>query len=181
MLVSLDGSPVLARALTQPQGNAAATIGVDGSPRANGYVRVGFEYASVINDAVCADQTAIGNVLRLAPGTRLNYRYNSGDIRDLRTAWSALSQTPAISHIVETGRHRSPTIPPGAPPRSCQRDGREPSVSGWPAVGDTVNLGTPDVPAALRAMPAFAALAAGGEHRLANAAEAGALLGHLGT
>ncbi|AMH44067.1 cellulose synthase [Burkholderia sp. PAMC 26561] len=175
MLVSLDGSPVLARALTQPQGNAAATIGVDGSPRANGYVRVGFEYASVINDAVCADQTAIGNVLRLAPGTRLNYRYNSGDIRDLRTAWSALSQTPAIaisSKRIGTAAYdtawRAAAI--------MQRDGREPSVSGWPAVGDTVNLGTPDVPAALRAMPAFAALAAGGEHRLANAAEAGALL-----
>ena len=175
MLVSLDGSPVLARAFTQPQGNAAATIGVDGSPRANGYVRVGFEYASVINDAVCADQTAIGNVLRVAPGTRLNYRFDSGDIRDLRTAWSALSQTPAVA--VSSKRLDAPAYDTAWRAAAImQRDGREPSVNTWPAVGDTVNLGTPDVPAVLRAMPAFAALAAGGEHRLANAAEAGALL-----
>jgi hypothetical protein len=175
MLVSLDGSPVLARALTQPQGNAAATIGVDGSPRANGYVRVGFEYASVINDAVCADQTAIGNVLRLAPGTRLNYRFDSGDIHDLRTAWSALSQIPVIA--VSSKRLDAPAYDTAWRAAAImQRDGREPSVNSWPAVGDIVDLGTPDVPAALRAMPAFAALATGGEHRLANAAEAGALL-----
>ncbi|MGX7000806.1 cellulose synthase [Caballeronia sp. KNU42] len=175
MLVSLDGSPVLARALTQPQGNAAATIGVDGSPRATGYLRVGFEYASVINDAVCADQTAIGNVLRLAPATRLNYRYDSSDVRDLRTAWSALSQMPAIA--ISSKRLGAPAYDTAWRAAAImQRDGREPSVNSWPAVGDTVNLGTPDVPAALRAMPAFAALASGGEHRLANPAEAGALL-----
>jgi hypothetical protein len=57
-----------------------------------------------------------------------------------------------------------------------QREGRAPLTRAWPAAGDTVDLTGIDVPAPLRAIPAFAALAAGGSHKLANAAEAGALI-----
>ncbi|MFM0741152.1 cellulose synthase [Paraburkholderia xenovorans] len=178
MLVSVDGSPVQARALTQPQGDAAATLGIGGAPRANGYVRVGLGWSSVINDAVCADQTAIGNVLRVAPTTHLSYRYDTADVKDLRTAWTALPRTPAV--LIAGGQVSAASYDTAWRVAALlQRDGREPAVHSWPKVGDTLELGSPnvlDVPAPLRALPAFAALAAAGSHRLADPAELGALL-----
>jgi hypothetical protein len=175
MLVSIDGSPMLARALTQPQGDAAVMLGVGGEARPSGYVRVGLAWSSVINDAICADQTAIGNVLRVAPTTHLTYRYDTNDIKDLRTAWTALSQTPSIV-IGAQQLNASSYDTAWRAAALLQRDGREPAIRTWPKVGDTIELGTIDVPAPLRALPAFAALAAGGSHRLANPAEVGALV-----
>ncbi|TKC88854.1 cellulose biosynthesis cyclic di-GMP-binding regulatory protein BcsB [Trinickia terrae] len=175
MLVSLDGSPVLARALTQPRGDAAATLGVSGEPRPSGYVRVGLAWSSVINDAICTDQTAIGNVLRVEPTTRLTYRYDTNDVKDLRTAWTALPQTPSI--VISAASVGAPAYDTAWRAAALmQRDGREPVIRTWPKVGDTVELGTLGVPAPLRVLPAFAALAMGGTHRLANPAEVGALL-----
>ena len=123
----------------------------------------------MINEAVCTDQTAIGNVLRLAPSTRLTYRYDANNIRDLRTAWSALPQTPTI---VIGARHVDASSYDAAWRAAAlmQRDGREVAIRTWPKAGETVELGALDVPDALRALPAFAALAAGGTHRLANEA-----------
>ncbi|MDE1180518.1 cellulose synthase [Paraburkholderia sp.] len=181
LLVSIDGSPSLARALTQPQGDTATSVGVSGDARPGGYVRVGLAWASLISDAVCADQTAIGNLMHVAPTTRLSYRYDSRDVKDLRTAWSGLPPAPtiAISANRIDAAHYDTAWRVAA---LMQRDGREPVVRAWPAVGDTVDLATLNVPAALRALPAFAALATAtagapaGKHRLANPAEVAALL-----
>ncbi len=180
MLVSLDGSPVLARALTQAQtqGDAAATIGVDGAARPNGFVRVGLGWSSVINDNVCTDQTAIGNVLQIGPTSRLTYSFDPAAINDLRTAWSALPASP----VVMTGARRVAAPAFDAAWRAeaqLQRDGKSPVTRAWPVAGDTVDLTGVAVPAALRNIPAFAALDAstsGGSHKLANPAEAGALI-----
>ncbi|WP_258187431.1 cellulose biosynthesis cyclic di-GMP-binding regulatory protein BcsB [Trinickia symbiotica] len=175
MLVSLDGTPVLARGFTQPSGDAAAALGVSGDPRASGFVRVAFTWSSVIDNAVCADQTAIGNVLRVAPTTRLTYRYDTNDVKDLRTALTALPQTPSI--VIAAQRVGAPSYDAAWRAAALmQRDGREVSIHAWPKVGDTIDLGTLNVPAALRVLPAFAALAAGGNHRLASDAEIGALI-----
>ncbi|PMS22545.1 cellulose synthase [Trinickia dabaoshanensis] len=175
MLVSLDGSPVLARGFTDPQGNAQASIGVDGSPRKSGFVRVGLQWSSIIDDRLCTDQTAIGNVLRVAPSSRLTYRFDASAIADVRTAWSAL---PAAPEIAISGERigdaafdtawRVDTL--------MEREGRHPVVRAWPKVGQAVALDPADVPAALRAVPAFAALASGGNVKLADAAQVGAAL-----
>jgi hypothetical protein len=173
MLLSLDGAPVLARALTQQQGDAAATIGVDGTARPSGFVRVGLGWSSVINDNVCADQTAIGNVLRVGPTSRLTYSFDPAAINDLRTAWSALPPTP----VVMTGARgvAAPAFDAGwRAEAQLQREGKTPVTRAWPVAGDSVDLSGVNVPDALRAIPAFAALAAGGLHKLANPAEAGA-------
>ena len=175
MLLSLDGAPVLARALTQQQGDAAATIGVDGAARPSGFVRVGFGWLSVINDNVCADQTAIGNVLRIGPTSRLTYSFDPAAINDLRTAWSALPPAP----VVMTGARgvAAPAFDAGwRAEAQLQREGKTPVTLAWPVAGDTVDLSGVTVPDALRAIPAFAALAAGGVHKLVNPAEAGALV-----
>jgi hypothetical protein len=175
MLLSLDGAPVLARALTQQQGDAAAAIGVDGAARPSGFVRVGLGWSSVINDNVCADQTAIGNVLRIGPTSRLTYSFDPAAIKDLRTAWSALPQTPVV--MTSARGVTAPAFDAGwRAEAQLQREGKTPVTRAWPVAGDTVDLSAVTVPDALRAIPAFAALAAGGLHKLANPAEAGALV-----
>jgi hypothetical protein len=175
MLLSLDGAPVLARALTQQQGEAAAAIGVDGAARPSGFVRVGLGWSSVINDNVCADQTAIGNVLRIGPTSRLTYSFDPAAIKDLRTAWSALPQTPVV--MTSARGVAAPAFDAGwRAEAQLQREGKTPVTRAWPVAGDTVDLSAVTVPDALRAIPAFAALAAGGLHKLANPAEAGALV-----
>ncbi len=175
LLVSIDGSPVLANTPTQDRGDASAAVGVDGAPRKTGFVRVGLDWSSVLSDNLCADQTAIGNVWRIAPTSRLTYRFDPNAIVDLRGAWSALPDHP----VVMLGSRTLGTPAFDAAWRTealLQRDGRVPVTHALPAVGETVDLGQVDVPAPLRAIPAFAALAAGGSHTLANPAEVGALI-----
>lgn len=175
MVVSLDGSPVLARGFTQPQGDAQASIGVDGAPRSSGFVRVGLQWSSIIDDRLCTDQTAIGNVLRIAPSSRLTYRFDPNAIADVRTAWSALPVAPVVAvsgkHLDEAAFDTAWRVQALA-----GREGRLPVTRTWPAVGDTVDVDAADLPASLRAVPAFAALAGGGSVKLADAAQVGALL-----
>jgi hypothetical protein len=175
MLVSLDGAPVSARSFVQPQGDAQASIGVDGAPRSSGFVRVGLQWSSVIDDRLCTDQTAIGNVLRVAPSSRLSYRFDPSAIVDVRTAWSALPVAPAVAvagqHLGEAAFDTAWRVQ-----ALMAREGRQPITRPWPAVGQTVQIDAADVPQALRAIPAFAALAGGGSVKLADAATVGAML-----
>jgi hypothetical protein len=174
-VLSLDGSPVLARALSDPQGDGAINIGVDGSPRSSGFVRVGMQWSSVIDDHECTDQTAIGNLWRVAPTSRLIYQFDTSAINDLRSAWSALPPKPVIAvgsrQLAAAGYDVAWRVE-----SLLMRAGETPLTQIVPAVGDTVNLGNAPVPAALQAVPAFAALAGGGAHRIANPAELGALI-----
>jgi hypothetical protein len=175
LLVSVDGAPVLAHSPAQEQGDASASIGVDGLPRKSGFVRVGLDWSSVLSDNVCADQTAIGNIWRIAPTSRLTYRYDPNAIVDLRSAWSALPDKPVV--MLGSSTLGASAFDAGWRTEALlQRDGRQPLTRVLPAVGDSVDLGQVAVPAALRAIPAFAALAAGGSHKLANPAEVGALI-----
>ncbi|MGN6316037.1 cellulose synthase [Trinickia sp.] len=175
MVVSLDGAPVLARGFEQPQGDAQASVGVDGSPRPSGFVRVGLQWASLIDERVCTDQTAIGNVLRIAPTSRLTYRFDPSAVTDVRTAWSALPITPVVA--ISGKRIATPAFDTAWRIQALlDREGRRPVTRAWPAVGETVEVAASDVPPALRAVPAFAALAAGGAVKLADAAQVGAVL-----
>lgn len=175
MLISLDGSPVFSQTPTQDHGNGSASLGVDGEARPNGFVRVGLDWSSVLSDNTCADQTAIGNVWRVAPTSRLTYRYDPDSIADLRSAWSALPHKPVVvlgarklaAHAFDAAWRVEALL---------QGEGRVPVARAWPVAGDTVDLAGIDVPARLRAIPAFAALASGGSHKLASPAEAGALI-----
>nr|WKF61295.1 hypothetical protein HUO10_005826 [Paraburkholderia busanensis] len=175
MLLSLDGSPVLARSFTEANGGAAVSIGVDGAPRAAGYVRLGLGFASVINDNVCTDQTAIGNLLRVDPSTRLSYRFNPADVHDLRTAWSALPYAPLLA-ISGTHLDAASFDTAWRTNALLQRDGKRPVMQTLPRVGSTVDLSGVTIPAGLQGLPAFDALAGGGQHAIANPAELGAVL-----
>ncbi|SPB15326.1 hypothetical protein NOV72_02552 [Caballeronia novacaledonica] len=175
MLLSLDGAPVLARAFTQDAGGVSVNLGVDGAARSAGFVRMGLGFASVVSQGECSDQTAIGNVLRVDPTTRLTFRFNPADVQDLRTAWSALPYAPVLA---VSGRTLSTNAFDTAwrTDALLQRDGKRPVMQALPAVGDTADLTGLDVPAPLRGVPSFAALAAGGKHVIADDAELGALV-----
>jgi hypothetical protein len=166
---------VLARAFTQDAGGVSVNLGVDGAARSAGFVRVGLGFASVVSQGECSDQTAIGNVLRVDPTTRLTFRFSPADVQDLRTAWSALPYAPVLA--VSGGKLSANAFDTAwRTDALLQRDGKRPVMQALPAVGDTVDLTGIDVPAPLRGVPAFAALAAGGKHAIADDAELGALV-----
>lgn len=175
MLVSLDGAPVQARSFGEQQGSAQTSIGVDGAPRPSGFVRVGLQWSSVIDEHLCTDQTAIGNVLRIAPSSRLTYRFDPDAIGDIRAAWSALPAAPAVA-ISAQGIGETAYDTAWRVQALMEREGRRPITRTWPALGQTVEVDAAEVPAALRAIPAFAALAGGGSISLADAATVGAAL-----
>ncbi|WP_244143480.1 cellulose biosynthesis cyclic di-GMP-binding regulatory protein BcsB [Paraburkholderia sacchari] len=174
-LLSLDGTPVQSRNLTEAQGDGSISLGVDGAPRPSGFVRVGLQWSSVLSDAYCTDQTAIANLWRVAPTTRLSYQFDAASIHDVRTAWSALPSKPVV--MVSGAKLDAAAYDVAWRVEALlMRSGASPVTQIMPAVGDTVHLGSVQMNAALQAVPAFAALAAGGDHKLANPAELGALI-----
>lgn len=175
-VLSLDGYPVSSRRFSDDKGDASLNIGVDGARRDTGFVRVGALWNSVVSDVVCADQSAPGNVLRVLPTTRLRYRIDRSQLGSLATAWSTLPPAPVL--LVASRSVGQPAY--DAAWRigvALERAGKRVQVRALPAVGDTIDMGNAPLPADLRSVPAFAALAAeGGRHRIGSAAEVGALL-----
>ncbi len=96
LLLSLDGYPVRAEGLSEAQGDASATLGVDKAARDNGLVRLGVAWSSIVSRPLCEDDRVIGNVLRIQPETRLNYSYDASQLRDVGAAWAALPGEPGI-------------------------------------------------------------------------------------
>ncbi len=176
LVLSLDGSPVLARAFLQAQGDASAGIGVDGSPRPSGFLRVGLGWTPETSDNGCADQAGNANVMQVAPSSRCvlsfrqrrRHRFAHGVERIAANAGRRDRRQCARRHGLRHGLARR-----------CAHAARWQAAShARPAQdGDTVSLGDLVVPASLRSFPAFAALAAGGTHTLANPAEVAALIG----
>lgn len=176
MTLSIDGYPVAAQRFNEDQGDAGQTIGIDGLPRANGFVRFGIGWSSILSDQVCTDQRAPGNALRITSDSRFTYRYERAAINTLSTAWSALSLQP----VLLVGGHGLSAQAYDTAWRigvALERSGKHAVVRALPAVGDSIDLSALEVPAALRAVPAFAAL--GGrdrQHRIADLAQLGALI-----
>ena len=73
LALSIDGYPVVARKLAEDQGDVSQAIAIPGVPRADGFVRFGVRWSSIISEAVCSDQRAPGNALRLEPSSRFTY------------------------------------------------------------------------------------------------------------
>lgn len=175
LLLSLDAYPISARAFTADQGEASLRVGVDGQPRNNGFVKLSVAWASIVADSLCENNRTIGNVLTMHPSTRLTYSFDTREIKNLATAWSALPPAPQI--LVSS----NPLSPEAYDTAwrlglALSRAGKRPVFRALPAIQEEVDLRGLEVPSALRDIPAFAALAGGGRHRLATPAELGALL-----
>ncbi len=175
LLLSLDGSPVWATAFAQDRGDLKIALPVDGTPRRGGFVRLEIGWSSAAAGALCGPEHLIGNVVAIDPATRLSYRYDGAAVRDLATAWSALPAEPVLL-ISSRSLVREAFDVGWRIGVALERAGKHPVVRAFPAIGDQVDLSGVSVPASLKALPAFAALADGGKHVIANNAEIGALL-----
>ena len=176
MTLAVDGYPVVGRKLADDRGDVSQALGIDGLPRASGFVRFGMQWSSVVSDVMCSDQRAPGNVLRVEPDSRFSYRYDRSDIKTLSVAWSALPPRPTLlvagraltAEAYDTAWRIGLTM---------ERAGKRVRWLALPAVGDMIDLSKINVPAELRGIPAFAAVAGGStQHKIRDAAEIGALL-----
>ena len=190
LLMSFDGFPVSARAFTNDAGDASVSIGVDGTARPSGFLQLGLAWSSQVSVDACEDERQIANTLAIGPDTRFTYAFDGAAVRDLATAWTALPGRPLVLVAGRTLQERSYDAAwrIGV---ALARAGKPPRFAALPAKGDTVDLSGVTVPAALRVIPAYDALAGGGSqgagnqasgnqapgrHVLASDAEAGALL-----
>ncbi|MDP3761926.1 MAG: cellulose synthase [Ramlibacter sp.] len=176
LVLSLDGFPVSARAVTAERGDGSLTVAVDGTPRPSGLVRFSIDWRTAINrENTCSDGRTPGNLLRIEPTTRFTYRYDGSAVQDLSSAWNALPASPVI---MIAGNKLSADAYDSAWRMgvALERAGKRPRVKAMPGVGDVVDLKDIVIPQALRAIPAFAALAEGGKRRIKDLAEVGALM-----
>lgn len=176
LILSLDGFPVSARPVSAERGDGSLTLAVDGAPRASGLVRFNMDWHTAIGrENTCADSSTPGNLLRIEPTTRFSYRYDGSAVQDLSTAWASLPSSPMV---LIAGNKLSADAYDSAWRLgvALERAGKRPRIKALPAVGDLVDLQGVVVPTALRRIPAFAALADGGKHRIKDAAEIGALM-----
>ncbi|MFK3796278.1 cellulose biosynthesis cyclic di-GMP-binding regulatory protein BcsB [Pseudomonas sp. NPDC088444] len=175
LLLSLDGYPVRAMGLNAGEGDASVTLGVDKSARETGSVRLGIAWSSIISRIQCEDERAIGNVLRIAPDTRLSYSFDASQLHDLGAAWNALPGKPGI--LVAPGSLSSASY--DAAWRlgvALERIGKQARIVPFPSVKDSIDLSGVSIPAELKQIPAFAALDGKGLHTLDDPAQIGALL-----
>lgn len=175
LLLSLDGYPVQAQGLSEPQGNASATLGVDKAARDSGSVRLGVAWSSIVSRVLCEDERVIGNVLRIDPNTRLTYSYDANDLQDVGAAWNALPGKPGL--LVAPGSLSAESY--DAAWRigvALERIGKQARILPFPALQDKVDLSALRVPAELLNIPAFASLNGKGMHTISEPAEIGALL-----
>lgn len=175
LVLSLDNNMVSARSLAQDRGDAGIELGVDGSPRPGGFVQLGVQWASISAASRCGNVNAPTNVLRILPGTQFSYRYDSAAIRDLPTAWTALPPAPVIltAGNALSSQSYDAVWRMGV---ALARSGKRAVVRALPQAGDEIDLRGIVVPAGLRVIPAFDALAQGGRRKIESAAEVGALI-----
>ncbi|MEO8385583.1 MAG: hypothetical protein ABI583_10095 [Betaproteobacteria bacterium] len=176
LVISLDTYPVSARPFALDKGDASITLGVAGTPRPNGFVRLGLNWDTALGaDLNCTDARPEGNVLRIEPDSRFTYRFDASAIRDLTTAWGALPAVPVI--LISANNLSSESYDSawrlGV---ALERAGKRSRTVALPVVGETINLDRVTIPPGLRNLPAFSALAQGGNYKLKDAAEIGALL-----
>ena len=176
LVLSLDSFPVSSRPFALEKGDASLLLGVDGSARPSGFVRLGLNWSTALGaEWICTDGRTPGNVLRVEPDTRFSYRYDASAIRDLGTAWGALPTVPVI--LVSSKNLGSDAYDSawrmGA---ALERTGKRSRIVVMPGVGDVVELDGINIPPGLRNVAGFSGLTQGGKYKLKDIAEVGALL-----
>ncbi|MFG1394662.1 hypothetical protein [Xanthobacter agilis] len=175
MVVSVDGNPIMSRRLEGDKGALNSTIDVSGAPRPTGFLRFGVAWSSVISEDLCADERAIGNVLKLMPSSRFIYSYDASHVRDLSTAWSAMPGTGSV--LVAGGPLAKESFDTAwRLGLAVETAGKRITVKTLPNVGDEVDVSGLDVPASLRVVAPFSNFVGANTYRIRDLAEVGALL-----
>ncbi len=179
-VASVNDIPGFALEPKEPSGAFTRTINVAEGQLADPFVKLDLRYSSIVSEDRCTEQRSIANVFTVSPRSKLRYRVDAADVKDVRSAWGMLPSRPTI------------LIPAGAIDEShyaaalklalaMSAAGRQPKIVTVPAVGDSVDASGFTVPADLARIAAFRAFAEQEKVKLANQAERGAyvLLGVL--
>lgn len=174
-VAQVDGTPLVARSVTEDQGVIADTLKVPGTGRRTGFVNLSVAWSSSIAQHLCGDERSIGNIFEISPATQFTYRYDRDGVRDIATAWSALPPHPVL--MVPAGPMTAETYDTAWRLAAVlAQAGKTARIVAVPRLGDEVDTTGLDIPAALSAVPAFRDLAKGGRQRISRPAEIGALL-----
>ncbi|WP_341316672.1 hypothetical protein WN982_35560 [Paraburkholderia sp. IMGN_8] len=178
VVLSVDGQPMASQMVPDGDGPVQRAIAVSAHPRETGFVRLGVNWHSQARNAGrrCEDDRSKANSVTVSPQTRLTYRLDQKSIASLDDAWSTLPGAPTLLVAGNTlGQDAFDSA--WRIGVALERSGKRVSVRALPSVGDVVDTRGLDVPAVLSGVPAFGAIRDNVEtHRIANAAELGALL-----
>ncbi len=179
-VASVNDIPGFAIEPEDSSGAFTRTIQVAEGQLTEPFVKLDLRYSSIVSEDRCTEQRSIANVITVSPHSKLRYRVNAADVKDVRSAWGMLPSRPTI------------LIPAGAIDEShyaaalklalaMSAAGRQPRIVTAPVVGETVDVSGFTVPADLARIAAFHAFDGQEKVKLANQAERGAyaLLGVL--
>ncbi|WP_175781807.1 cellulose biosynthesis cyclic di-GMP-binding regulatory protein BcsB [Burkholderia anthina] len=176
VVISVDGQPVASQMVPDGDGLVQRAIAVPARTRDSGFVRLGVNWQSRHAVRRCDDDRSSANAMTVSPQTRLSYRIDPRSVTSLDDAWSTL---PGTTTLLVAGNVLSKDAFDAAwrIGVALERSGKRILVRALPSVGEVVDTRGLEVPAALLGMPAFNAIRDNiATHRIANAAELGALL-----
>ncbi|TNB49402.1 hypothetical protein FF124_00065 [Martelella lutilitoris] len=174
-ILSLDGYAVAARSPEGERGKTQFDIGVDGSAREDGFVRLGIAWQPLVGQFYCYGTGPNSNRLLVHPDTYLEYSYNAADLKTVSSAFAAFKQTVTLlvaGNVLDSDSYDAAWRLGVA----LQRAGKTLQLRALPARGDTVDASAITVPAALASVPGFAAFSKGGLVEIDAPAQIGALL-----
>lgn len=170
-----DGVPLAAQNIADGNGPVLRNLPLEQRLRSTGFLRLGVDWQSEIALRRCESNRATANALTISPQTRLSYRYDASAIGNLDDAWSTLPGKPVLL-VSDTKLDQQAYDSAWRMGVAMQRAGKRVDVKAFPAVGDEIDTRALQVPAGLAQAPVFAAVAGKERHKLASAAEIGALL-----
>lgn len=170
-----DGVPLAAQNIADGNGPVLRNLPLEQRLRSTGFLRLGVDWQSEIALRRCESNRATANALTISPQTRLSYRYDASAIGNLDDAWSTLPGKPVLL-VSDTKLDQQAYDSAWRLGVAMQRAGKRVDVKAFPAVGDEIDTRALQVPAGLAQAPVFAAVAGKERHKLASAAEIGALL-----
>lgn len=175
LLLSKDEVPLAVQAPAANEGPLAFRMDLPDVQEVSGFAKLSFHWASQVVTPMCSDVKADANVARLNPDSRLSYRFNSSQIGNVSTAWSAL---PREVPIFISGRRLDLKAFEAAfrLGLNIERSGRSFHARVFPQIGDVIDRSNLEVPHSLKAIPAYAALTGAGAYKLKELAEIGAIL-----
>ena len=157
-VASVNDVPAFAIEPKDASGAFKRTIAVPAAGITEAFVKLDLRYSSITSGDRCTDQRSIANIMTISPKSLMRYRVDARDVKDVRSAWGMLPQTPRI------------VIPAGAIDEShyaaalklalaMSAMGRQPIIAALPTVGTDVDA------TGLRSRQAFPTLPPSGPSR----------------
>ncbi len=173
--LSVDSRPLYAQRITEREGDLARVLPVEARRHESGFVDFTVDWSSPSGQTLCEPTRQSSNILTLSPDTALTYRYSMQGLHTLADAWSTLPGKPVI--LIAAGKLEQQSFDSawrlGV---ALERNAKRAQVRAFPSVGETVAVDGLKIPSALTSVAPFSALAGKTQHKVANAAELGALL-----